>query len=234
MDQYSEKKLSRKRWEKVSCNFRTSVNLCGKTVMQNITWCLHRSCKNIKVLGPDGENSITNQTCYTFPYVMPLLCVKHINENIHRNIPKSLTQNKKKKILVYIFGSDAKKGSIDCETVEEYEIKLMVFYEILSLGNNLTVFLKYFWKNEVEVIKYHTIKEVVLVCELNNNADKFYNSSIEAMNKPIKHWLKKNEKLAYTYLPKNMKNWLNAKNLMFYIPILDQIAHSSTGMIHKS
>ena len=96
------------------------------------------------MLGPDGENSITNQTCYTFPYVMPLLCVKHINENIDRNILKSLTQNKKKKILVYIFGSDAKKGSVDCETVEEYEIKLMVFYEILSLVNNLTVFLKYF------------------------------------------------------------------------------------------
>lgn len=75
---------------------------------------------------------------------MPLLCVKHINENIDRNILKSLTQNKKKKILVYIFASDAKKGSVDCETVEEYEIKLMVFYEILSLGNNLTVFLKYF------------------------------------------------------------------------------------------
>ena len=154
--------------------------------MQYITWYLHRSCKNMKVLGPDGENSITNQTCYTFPYVMPLLCVKHINENIDRNIPKSLTQNKKKKILVYIFGSDAKKRSVDCETVEEYEIKLMVFHEILSLG-----FLEYFWKNEVEVIKYHTIKGVVLVCELNNSADKFYNSSIEAMNKPIKHWLKK-------------------------------------------
>ena len=40
----------------------------------------------------------------------------------------------------------------------------------------------------MEVIKYHAIKGAVLVCELNDKPDKFYNNSIEAIDKLIKHW----------------------------------------------
>ena len=95
--------------------------------------------ENIKVLGADGENSIINQASNAFPYAMLLVCVKHIEENIKRNLPKNITETKKK-ILVYIFGNDTKKGLIDCETIEEYENKLKEFYEILSLDKELTVF----------------------------------------------------------------------------------------------
>ena len=58
----------------------------------------------------------------------------------------------------------------------------------MSLDKELTVFLKYFRKNKEEVIKYHAIKGAVLACELNDKSDKFYNNSIEAINKLIKHW----------------------------------------------
>ena len=71
---------------------------------------------------------------------MLLVCAKHIEENIKRNLPKNITETKKKEILVYIFGNDAKKGLIDCETIEEYENKLKEFYETLSLDKELTVF----------------------------------------------------------------------------------------------
>ena len=46
---------------------------------------------DIKVLGADGENSILNQTCNAFPCAMLLLCVKHVKENIKRNLPKTLS-----------------------------------------------------------------------------------------------------------------------------------------------
>ena len=59
--------------------------------------------------------------------------------NIKRNLPKNITETKKKEILVYIFDNDT-KGLIDCETIEEYKNKLKDFYEILSLDKELTVF----------------------------------------------------------------------------------------------
>ena len=96
--------------------------------------------ENIKVLGADGENSIINQACNAFPYAMLLVCVKHIEENIKRNLPKNITETKKKEILVYIFGNDTKKGLINYEPIEEYKNKVEEFYEILSLANELTVF----------------------------------------------------------------------------------------------
>ena len=89
--------------------------------------------ENIKLLEADGKNSIIHQKRNTFPYVMLLVRVKHIEEYIKRDLPKSITETKKKEILVYISRNDTKKGLIDYETIEEYENKLKEFYEILSL-----------------------------------------------------------------------------------------------------
>ena len=47
--------------------------------------------------------------------------------------PKSITEPKKKEILVYISRNDTKKGLIGYETIEKYENKLKEFHEILSL-----------------------------------------------------------------------------------------------------
>ena len=59
--------------------------------------------ENIKVLGTDGENGIINQACNAFPYAMLLVCIKHIEENIKRNLPKNTTETKKKKKFWFIF-----------------------------------------------------------------------------------------------------------------------------------
>ena len=59
--------------------------------------------EDIKVLGTDGEKSIIIQACKDFPYAMLLVCVKHIEENIKRNLPKNITETKKKKKFWFIF-----------------------------------------------------------------------------------------------------------------------------------
>ena len=71
----------------------------------------------IKVLGADGENSILDQTCNSFPCVMLLLCVKHVEENIKRNLPKTMSDNKRNNILRKIFGTHLCKSLADWETL---------------------------------------------------------------------------------------------------------------------
>ena len=100
--------------------------------MRYIDVCLGLA-ENITVLGADGENNIIHQKHNAFPYVMLLLRVKHIEENIKRDLPKSITEPKKKEILVYISRNDTKRGLIGYETIEEYENNLKEFHEILSL-----------------------------------------------------------------------------------------------------
>ena len=86
-----------------------------------------------------------------------------------------------------IFGNDIEKGLVDCESIEEFEQKLSQFYEYVSLDNDTRSFVQYFNKYK-EYIKYHVMKGAVRACELSEDNDKFYNNSVEAINKLIKHW----------------------------------------------
>ena len=89
-----------------------------------------------------------------------------------------------------IFGSDIEKGFVDCESIEsieEFEQKLSQFYEYVSLDNDTRSFVQYFKKYKEDIIKYHVMKGAVRACELSEDNDKFYNNSVEAINKLIKH-----------------------------------------------
>ena len=84
---------------------------------------------NLRVLGADGENSILNQACHTFPFVILLLCIFHLEENIKRNFPNKIPDSKKNEVMKVIFGNDIEKGLVDCESLEEFEQNLSQFYE---------------------------------------------------------------------------------------------------------
>ena len=93
-----------------------------------------------------------------------------------------------------IFGNDIEKGLVDCESIEEFENfsieefeKLSQFYEYVSLDND-TRFVQYFKKYKEDIIKYHVMKGAVRACEFSEDNNKFYNSSVEAIDKLIKHW----------------------------------------------
>ena len=86
-----------------------------------------------------------------------------------------------------IFGNDIEKRLVDCESIEEFEQKLSQFYDHVSLDNVTRSFVQYF-KNYKEDIKYHVMKGTVRACELIVDNDKFYNNSLEALSKLIKHW----------------------------------------------
>ena len=49
-------------------------------------------------------------------------------------------------------------------------------------------FVQYFKKYKEDIIKYHAMKGAVRAYELREDNDKFYNNSVEAINKLIKNW----------------------------------------------
>ena len=85
---------------------------------------------------------------------MLLLCVKHVQENIKRNLPKTMSENKRNIILRKIFGTHFCKGLEECETLEEFDKNVSVFWEELSMDEKLKEFASYFKKQKENTIKY--------------------------------------------------------------------------------
>ena len=89
--------------------------------------------ENLKVLGADGENSILNQTYDAFPFASLLLFIRHIEENVQRNLTKNATNTKRNEVMTVILGNDLKKGLVDSQSIEEFETEVEQFYASLSL-----------------------------------------------------------------------------------------------------
>ena len=99
-----------------------------------------------------------------------------------------MSDNKRNNILRKIFGTHLRKGLVDCKTLQQFDKNVSVFYEELSMDEELKQFASYLKKQKENTIKYHVIKRTVNACEFYDDQDKFYNNSIESMNKLLKHW----------------------------------------------
>ena len=66
-------------------------------------------------------------------HALLLFCVNHIEENNKRNLPETISENKRNNILRKIFGTHLCKGLVDSETLQEFDKNVSVFYEQLSM-----------------------------------------------------------------------------------------------------
>lgn len=166
---------------------------------------------SVKVIGMDGEKSLINMTCKSFPSSLLLICVRHKEDNCRRNMPP-MTEEKKKEIIGDIFGSNQRKGLIDCLSFEEYELKLNELYDkwVSLHGEPGEKFKEYFEKHKRDQIKYHVMKGAVLAAELQGNPEKFYSNCPESMNRLIKLW-QKNKKLDMYEFSKSIEELIAAQ-----------------------
>ena len=119
---------------------------------------------NLKVIGTDGESSLLNQACNTSPAALLLICIRHIRENIKRNLPSSSSEKTKKSIIDEMFGTPLKKGLVDYIALCEFDSKLGEFYFGLTLEKGLGRIVHYFETHKEAQIKYHVMKSTVLAC----------------------------------------------------------------------
>ena len=155
---------------------------------------------SVKVIGMDGEKSLINMTCKSFPNSLLLVCVRHEEDNCRRSMPP-MTEEKKKDIIEDIFGSNQRKGLIDCLSFKEYDQKLNELYDkwVSMHGDPGIQFKGYFEKHKKDQIKYHVMKGAVLAAELQGNPEKFYSNCPESMNRLIKLWQKKQKLDMYEF-----------------------------------
>ena len=68
-----------------------------------------------------------------FFHSLLLVCVKHVEKNIKQNLPKIMSDNKRNNILKKIFGTHLCKGLVHCETLQDFDKNVPVFYEKLYM-----------------------------------------------------------------------------------------------------
>ena len=71
----------------------------------------------------DGEKSISNVVCSSFPASILLLCHKDMPKNIERHLP-GFTEAKKKTTMTQIFGNSYTYGLVDSMTMKEFDERM--------------------------------------------------------------------------------------------------------------
>ena len=100
----------------------------------------------MKVVGADGEKSISNNVCSFFAASILLLCHKHMEENIERHL-SGFTKAKKKIIMTQIFGNSYTYGLVDSMTMEEFDERMNALNTKWKIGRaEMVEFKEYFRK----------------------------------------------------------------------------------------
>ena len=135
----------------------------------------------------DGEKSIINNVCDTFPGSVLLICTRHVEGNIRDHLP-TVPQVQKNQIISDIFDDSGIVGSTDFEEFSERTNMAIERWRSDYDDASLQKFIDYFEKNKVNEIKFHLMKGVVNAADLCGKPDKVYNNNLESLNNVMKKW----------------------------------------------
>ena len=129
---------------------------------------------SLKVVGADGEKSISKVVCSSFPGSILLLCHKHMEENIERHL-SDFTEAKKKMIMTQIFGNSYTYGFVDSMAMEEFAERMNALNTEWEIGGaEMVEFNEYFRKYKEDEFKYHVMKGTVNVAEITGTTYGYY------------------------------------------------------------
>ena len=100
----------------------------------------------MKVVGADGEKSISNVVYSSFPASILLLCHKYMEKNMERYL-SDFTEAKKEMIMTQIFGNSYTYDLVDSITMEEFNEKMNALNTEREIGGaKMVEFKEYFRK----------------------------------------------------------------------------------------
>ena len=126
------------------------------------------------MVGGDGEKSISNVVCSSFPASIVLLCHKQMEENIERHLSR-FTERKKKMIMTQIIGNSYTYGLVDSMTMEEFNKRMNALNREWEIeGAEMVEFREYFKKCKENKFKYHMMKGAVKSAEITGTTYGYY------------------------------------------------------------
>ena len=146
----------------------------------------------MKAIDADGEKSLIQAACDSFPTAVSLSCLLHAKKNIKRKLVEGLRMNEEefKQIFEDLFGSSFQTGLIEIDQADQFEGCAQALIDKWKHGSKKQVaFAEYFETYEKEQLKYHVSKNAVSSAGIIDTSNgKFFNNTSESMNKLIKDW----------------------------------------------
>ena len=79
----------------------------------------------MRVIGCDGEKSLTNAGCATFPAAVMILCSNHAKQNIKERLKDFVGDIElRKTVYTSIFGREFTVGLVYSESLKEFDLRL--------------------------------------------------------------------------------------------------------------
>ena len=177
------------------------VLLCHKRneeIVQSFLDALTEKCQGLRsylqVIGCDGEKSLINAGCATFPAAVMLLCSNHAKQNIKEKL-KDLVGDIELRKTVYtsIFGNEFTVGLVYSDSFKEFDLRLEHLCKKWEVNPKLQSFCQYFQVHKADQFRYHIIKCVVQHTGIVDTIDLFTTNATECINSLLKSWEKKKQ-----------------------------------------
>ena len=150
--------------------------------------------KYLQVIGCDGEKSLINAYCASFPAAVMLLCSNHAKQNIKEKL-KDLVGDIELRKTVYksIFGKEFTVGLVYSDSFKEFDLRLEHLCKKWEVNPKLQSFCQYFQVHKADQFRYHIIKCVVQHTGIVDTIDLLTTNTTECINSLLKSWEKKKQ-----------------------------------------
>ena len=136
------------------------------------------------VIGCDGEISLINAGCATFPAGVMFLCSNHVKQNIKERL-KGLVGDVelRKTVCISIFGNES---TVCLDSLKEFDLRLGHLCKKWEVNSKLQSFCQYFQAHKADQFRYHIIKCVLQHTGIVDAIDLFTTDATEYVNSLLK------------------------------------------------
>ena len=148
----------------------------------------------LQVISCDGEKSLINAGCATFPAAVILLRSNHAKQDNKEKL-KDLVGNTELRKTVYtsIFGNEITIALVYSDSLKVFDLRLEHLCKKWEVNPKLQSFCQYFKVHKADQFRYHVIKYVVQHTGIVDKIYLFTTNVAECINSLLKSWEKKKQ-----------------------------------------
>ena len=134
------------------------------------------------VSGCNGEKSLINAGCPTFPVAVMLSCSNHAKQKIEEKLKDLVGEiDLKKTVYTSVFENKFTIGLVCSDSLKEFDLRLEHLCKKRKVNPKLQSFYQYFQVHKEDQFRYHIIKCVVQHTGIVSTIDLFTTNATECI-----------------------------------------------------